>query len=1445
MVRVCAAGLVAGSTAPAQEIGNGLVTVRAVRQEKDYAGFDLLTNGNPAAVVRLSSARVQLVARKCEVRAAERALVFSGLQAARDSGLALGARDALRVALKPGEPYPVVWFDLTVAGFDPAQWTVRVGREPFHFLALYLPEAEAWHQGGWLNATPLADPFPLLLDRHAGTPEISAYPYNRNWSYTPPLGAQPLPVIGLWAPSSGRYVGLEFQTTRLEDNSEKDLATGYRWQPGPGDQRAEGGQFVALVYPFGGQGYQQLLFPSPGARLKSHGTLLWSRDLPARDDPNRLLWSFLWERIRDRLPRPPEAPDVGWIPGGLRRGDFEGPAAGGLIGGVEEPFQVAGSKVLAGWGWHNESPTAAPARRGDTNRLQALEREAEELLRLARHFQAGGQECVFWEKPLAGQWTEEWGGKAVTTLHNANGFAAGRLFLGLYRDLGRTQYLPVIDGVFNWARHIAWTRNEFADVPSSPFAIGGTLSASFCLDYYMTFQESPDARRRQRARSALELARALTYRYLVMWPSDNNRQDNLDSAFLWEPNSGRDWTGAACANEVFWNLDTLAQTAVHTGDPVLAWALQGSLSRWHLLYQDVLRNKLADYQPGDMTEGYGLYAGNIYGLGRRASYGFAGALVMTEPVGRSAVRLLAGERAALAFRKGPAPIRIVDYRYTPPGNLAFTVRADQPPFDLSLTVPYVDLSSKRAALVRHGNRRDLKPGEDFTRPPQALWSLYLKNVEPNDRVIIGEPDETAPRLPTSPPLAQDEFSREPAPLPPAPAQVDDWEIVRLRCDRAPDLSWENPAGWAGLPRGRRWIFGIPFELETLGNPCAVTRPIRLAQPIRAVDCLYLLYESGPGPAPSLLYADGHQEPEAARTEALAWRAWPPLFTAKLLLARLPVPPDGQVVGLQPAGRAVWALTVPKVKRADAQVGAALAQGAAEWKRLCREEAALAALRQAVAAIPQGAVAILPPSPGGDIWTLAQRAGLDQRATLLNAAQLVERARFNARRSPAALYADGEDYVHTVRDAGDGAAALERYVREGGALVIVPSQPWPFYYATGPNLRRPEALTDKLGLPLANAIETPPPEKLTVRVAPGQSLVKPERREFPFPPGDPRLRSIERSRLPSGAKYTPLATVVGESGKSYGDAAGLIELPNGGRIFYLSCNLSRDPEHGLTFNEAALRFLLRAAQPPAPPGLTLGREGQWLVVRGGQLPGQDLRINYLEAYCRADSTDADWAKHTVIPHTNELLSLSPDRKVLRLRDTLADGLVVEHTITAGQDEVDFRLVARNPTGHRSEAHWAQPCVRLGAFTGFSPDLSQGDVNDYLPKCFIFLAGRLTRLPTRDWATRARYTPGQVWCPPHVPRTDLNPRPLSQLLPSNGLIGCFSGDEKLLLATAWEPYQELFQGVARCLHSDFRLGGLRAGETLHIRGKIYLLTNNLPALLQRYARDFPEQAGAGGR
>src|SRR5213083_2479364 len=70
---------------------------------------------------------------------------------------------------------------------------------------------------------------------------------------------------------------------------------------------------------------------------------------------------------------------------------------------------------------------------------------------------------------------------------------------------------------------------------------------------------------------------------------------------------------------------------------------------------------------------------------------------------------------------------------------------------------------------------------------------------------------------------------------------------------------------------------------------------------------------------------------------------------------------------------------------------------------------------------------------------------------------------------------------------------------------------------------------------------------------------------------------------------------------------------------------------------------------APTGLTLTRENNWLLINGPVIPGGAIRINYLEAYCRANSTDADWVQHTVIKHTTELVSLGPDGKVLKLHD----------------------------------------------------------------------------------------------------------------------------------------------------------------------------------------------------
>jgi len=171
---------------------------------------------------------------------------------------------------------------------------------------------------------------------------------------------------------------------------------------------------------------------------------------------------------------------------------------------------------------------------------------------------------------------------------------------------------------------------------------------------------------------------------------------------------------------------------------------------------------------------------------------------------------------------------------------------------------------------------------------------------------------------------------------------------------------------------------------------------------------------------------------------------------------------------------------------------------------------------------------------------------------------------------------------------------------------------------------------------------------------------------------------------------------------------------------------------------------------ADPRLRLEREANWLIIRGMHLPGGEIRINYLEAYCRPNSADADWGKHTVIPHTSRLLSKSGDGGTVRMRDLLSDGVSVEHVVSVDGDGVAFRLSANNPTAAYSQAHWAQPCVRLGAFTGHDADHRVGDADDYLPKCFVFIGGKLARMPTPQWRQKRDTLRGRYGVPPTFPR-----------------------------------------------------------------------------------------------
>src|SRR6185503_18730027 len=106
----------------------------------------------------------------------------------------------------------------------------------------------------------------------------------------------------------------------------------------------------------------------------------------------------------------------------------------------------------------------------------------------------------------------------------------------------------------------------------------------------------------------------------------------------------------------------------------------------------------------------------------------------------------------------------------------------------------------------------------------------------------------------------------------------------------------------------------------------------------------------------------------------------------------------------------------------------------------------------------------------------------------------------------------------------------------------------------------------------------------------------------------------------------------------------------------------------------LVFILLIAAGPLvsaaePKPLAISWEKNFLTIRG-DFPGNEIKIMYLEAYCRPGSTDRDWQK-TVIPHKAEQLPAKSGDKTIQLKDTLADGVVVQHVIRAEADEVDFK------------------------------------------------------------------------------------------------------------------------------------------------------------------------------
>lgn len=1139
-------GLVAVALAGCSAVtGDRLPSLRPVP-----GGVDVLVDGKVVAPLRLSSNGV-LEEGKTSVTPRE---VRLGPIACRDEHAVSFGRDSfVSVTLRDGLP-TLVRFRLQITAFDPERWALLFDQPaPFHFLTLAMPSAQVWHQRGWLNATPNADPFPLLGDTHVGEPEISCK-WNRNWSYLCPMGGSPIPMLGLWDPSARLYLGYDFQCSRAGDQSERFVSGAYCWQQGADRS------FVTLTYPYGGAKFGRLVYPKAGDVIESACELIIDPDLPAWEDPNERFQTRLFARWADHLPRVPETSDLGWVAGKAHLQDFVGGPNMAVWGnGGEGTFYPEGTELVHGWGGHRELPIESALNSGEPGAVEMVRRRVDDLVaKYAKRFVAGDDSCLYFEKPLSGAWRENWGGPGATTLHNTDAFYVGRLLLGLYRHrMSKPGDLDVIDGMMRWARQFVWSRNEFADVPSSPFAIGGTLSASFLLDYYHTFRD--DAQRRKDAAAALTLADRLTWRYLVIWAMDSDRYDAaLDGSFLAEPNSGRDWAALACANEVFWNLDTACQVYVHTGDARLRYYLRGIAERWPQLYRAVVTTGVADADQRAMTEGLGLFDGAGPGRGERYAYGWHDILAQMEPVGASKVRVVAGPAAVIEFGRDGCDIRAVDYRTDGRGQCSFRLAGTtRDAFDLSFSYPAVDVSAQTVRIARADKLADWR--EHTRRPKQAPSCLYLSGLRAGDWVHIG----------TVPPGGQSQtFTAPPAlvakggALPSPTARYGDFVPTPSLGGTQLPRGWSDPRAFAGLEPGMKWSCGVPVNTGLLG----ATEAIATTMP-RGARSVLVAYapplDRVREARPELVLAGGKQVPVAGRP-VLLWRAWPPVFQPLVLLAYADIPLGARVTGIDNHATTLLGVTwcVGRGLFDDPRRKAAWDGGAAALDAELTARADMVRLRARFARLPAVPMAFVPPTEGSLGQSFLQAVGLAPKVADLSPQELVDPARFNGEKVKVAFYTAAETYWGTVKRPNDGEEAIARYLSGGGTLVCLGSQPLPFCYhmTLGQTGQKANALLPRLGFPVGNAWEEAPAGLTLTNANP--TILTSVPATLPWPNGDQRLRSVEPGTVAKAHRYRPLISVKGADGRLIGDAACVIDLgegpAKGGRIVYVWSTLGSAP-----------------------------------------------------------------------------------------------------------------------------------------------------------------------------------------------------------------------------------------------------------------------------------------------
>ena len=664
-----------------------------------------------------------------------------------------------------------------------------------------------------------------------------------------------------------------------------------------------------------------------------------------------------------------------------------------------------------------------------------------------------------------------------------------------------------------------------------------------------------------------------------------------------------------------WNIDALTQLYVHTGDSRMRYYLRGMLQRWPTLYRPIYEPAIAQYGSDALTEGYGVFDGAGPGRGGHYDYGFTEPLPLNEPIGASRLRIIAGAQACIAFDTSSTNRDVADYRSDGDGNCSFRIISGTSAFfDATFSYPFVDVS-RLPVTRKRGTQMLTLTSSLLQHPAQSPSSLYFVQLLNGDIITIGTVPTNSPILPSTTPLVYNEADAQ---------SVTNGLFISppLTGDYLLPQEWTDPHSFAGLIPGLRWSCGVPYQqrLHAATNLLAAAAPGAYA---------VLLAFSPPEDqtltaAPKLVLDDGSALTLRGQP-ALAWRAWPMAFDRMVLLDYAILPAGRSVKQEDPAGTLVMGLTAFTGTQTDWQpFQSALSNAAAAFLLDEQQRELLVSLRTSFSQLPRGKIALLLLDTSGAAANFAALTGLNLKWQALTETQLVDGVTFTSNHFPLAFYLGSENYVKTVITNGDAKAAVTRYLTSGGTLVVLATGPFPFYYGYGPNDQAgpSDPLLPTLGLPIYNAFEQAP-ANLSMVASTNQSILHSVPSVFPFPPGDSRLRSVNRSQVASANRYVPWLTVTNFAGQGYGDAACFIEFgtgpAKGGKIIYIWSTLLSGPQGPALMANAVSWIIDALLRPPPARFNSINRQGATSFTLGfDALANLDYALQY-----RYDLNPGSW------------------------------------------------------------------------------------------------------------------------------------------------------------------------------------------------------------------------------